>query len=99
MERVFAMYEGISTFCDELENSALEGLCDCVSVGVIELLGDKVERFYLAPSSNHKLINTEKSQDPGYGLYRRTNENIGFLVDSPYHLHIQPIGTNMTYKA
>lgn len=47
MERVFVMYEDIATFC----NGALEGMCDCVSAGVLQLLEDKVEQCVMAPSS------------------------------------------------
>ena len=54
MERVFPRYEDIATFCMEIMKGVLEVLCDCVSVGVLQLLEDKVEQCDMAPSSQSR---------------------------------------------
>ena len=56
MERVFLMYDGVERFCTELNNDALEGLCDCVSEGVVQFLEEKAELCFRTPPYNHKRI-------------------------------------------
>jgi len=41
------MYEEFRYFCENLMSIAIEGLCDCVCVHVIEWLKNKVERCQL----------------------------------------------------
>jgi len=43
MERVFLMYGDVDRFCTEVKKGALEGLCTCVSEGVVHFLKVKAE--------------------------------------------------------
>jgi hypothetical protein len=98
MERLFSIYGDIQTFCDEIMDGTLEGLCNCVGVHVLQWLEDKVEECYMTPPSRtqsqiYKLV----SPGPGYGHYKRPNEERGFLVGVPYVLLTQPIGIETMY--
>lgn len=45
----FLMSDDVERFCTELKNGALEGLCSCVSEGVIQFLEDKVKLCFSGP--------------------------------------------------
>jgi hypothetical protein len=49
------MYEDVEKFCAELKGGALEGPCDCVCEGVVQLLEEKVELCFRRPPLKSEL--------------------------------------------
>ena len=93
------MYEDIKTFCDEIMDEALEGLCLCVGIRTcLPVARGQSGTMLYGTLTQPKQTNTLRPPGPGYEHYKRPNVERGLLVGVSYHLLTQPIGIERMYS-